>query len=109
MTPRELLRLAFGLIAAVILLVAGWAMAGIGSVAGNTIDGQFYQAVGWASTGLGMFAAAATLPGSHPSDYPRTAKSHKRCPECRETMRRDATRCPHCASSPAESQPEAAA
>ena len=55
MTPRQLLRLAFGLIAAVILVVAGWAMAGIGSAAGYTIEAQFYQAMGWASTGVGMF------------------------------------------------------
>lgn len=96
MSNRDQLRLILGILAALILLIAGVMMTGIQSVAGNTIDEAFYNAMGWGSIGLGAFALLVAIPGTHPSDYPRSPASFKRCEECREVMRKDAQRCPHC-------------
>lgn len=56
------LRFTLGLIAAAFLVVAGVEMRGIESVAGDTINEAFYQAVGLLSWGLAVASIAVTLP-----------------------------------------------
>ncbi len=56
------LRFTFGLIAAALFAVAGAEMRGIESVAGDTINEAFYQAVGLLCWGLAVASVAVTLP-----------------------------------------------
>jgi len=87
-------RTPFGIITALVLVVAGVQMLGIRSIAGDTVAEAFYNAFGILAFGL---AGIALMIGSIPAVESRTSPQRfKRCTECHEVVYRVATRCPHC-------------
>lgn len=87
-------RTPFGILTAIVLVIAGIQMLGIRSIAGDTVAEAFYNAFGILAFGL---AGIALLVASIPAPEARTdPKRYKRCTECNEVIHRVATRCPRC-------------
>ena len=92
----------FGLIAAAGFLVAGLNMLGLRSVAGNTVNEAFDQAMGVFSLGMSAFVVFGILAVNHLSSLLQPSgheeEGWKTCVECLEPVREMATKCPHCGS-----------
>ena len=94
-----------GVVAAVVFVVAGAAMVGLRSQAGNTVAEAFYQAMGVFSFGMAGMALLAILIldrlillAGVTEGETRSGADWKTCVECLEPVRVLATKCPHCAS-----------
>ena len=83
----------FGVITAIVFVVAGIQMLGIRSVAGDTINEAFYNAVGVLALGLAGLALLIAASGGEARSDP---KKFRRCPLCHEVVWKSAARCPHC-------------
>jgi hypothetical protein len=80
-------------ITAIVFVVAGIQMLGIRSVAGDTINEAFYNAVGVLSFGLAGLALLITAGGDEARNDP---KKFRRCAARHEVVWKSASRCPHC-------------
>lgn len=86
-------RTPFGILTAIVLVIAGIQMLGIRSIA-DTVAEAFHNAFGVLAFGL---AEIALLVASIPAPEARTdPRRFKRCTEYNEVIHKVATRCPRC-------------